>query len=74
MGSPIREIVCTQLPTEIILIFVNIEHCKTKNLNVPSTTLINSTVMSIITLSKKPKSMKVVLTVSFMKHYAFTLL
>ena len=30
MGSPIRENVSTQIPTEILLIFVNIEHFREK--------------------------------------------
>lgn len=75
MGSPIRENVCSQIPMEILLIFVNIERYrgkKKKNLNVPCTKLINSRVTSIIRLPKKPKCIKAVLTMILMKHYAFS--
>lgn len=60
MGSLIRD-VCTQIPTKIILIFVNIEHYGGGTLNVPCTKLINSRRTSIIRLSKKQKNMKAVL-------------
>ena len=71
MGSPIRENVCSQIPTEILLISVNIE-CWGGNLNVPCSKLINSRMTSVIRLPKKPKSMTAVLTMIFMKHYAIS--
>lgn len=56
MGNPIRENVCTQIPTEILLIFVNIQHFrKKKTPYCTCTKLINKRVTSIIRLSKKLK-------------------
>ena len=60
MGNPIRENVCTQIPTEILLIFVNIQHFREKKKTpyCTCTKLINKRVTSIIRLSKKLKVWK----------------